>query len=126
MQQARAAIILLAHGSRDPLWRQPIEAVAAHIRASQPLLAVRCAYMELCEPGLPAALAELAAQGAARISIVPLFLGAGRHVRDDLPRQVQALAQAHPHIDLRLQPPIGEDDRVMALMAEIAASTAIY
>lgn len=123
MQQAQAAIILLAHGSRDPLWRQPIEAVAGHIRARQPGLAVRCAYMELCEPGLPAALDDLAAQGAACISIVPLFLGAGRHVRDDLPRQVQALALAHPHIDLRLQPPIGEDERVTALMADIAAHT---
>ena len=27
-------IILLAHGSRDPLWKQPIEAVAAHIRST--------------------------------------------------------------------------------------------
>ena len=123
MQQAQAAIILLAHGSRDPLWRQPIEAVAARIRADQPLLAVRCAYLELCEPGLAAAVADLAGQGAARISIVPLFLGAGRHVRDDLPHQVQALADAHPHIELRLQPPIGEDERVITLMAHIAAST---
>ncbi|MBS0392083.1 MAG: CbiX/SirB N-terminal domain-containing protein [Comamonadaceae bacterium] len=123
MQQAQAAIILLAHGSRDPLWRQPIEAVAARIRASQPNLAVRCAYLELCEPALSAALRELAAQGVRRISIVPLFLGAGRHVRDDLPRQVQALALAHPHVALCLQPPIGEDDRLTALMADIAVAT---
>ncbi|MBS0291338.1 MAG: CbiX/SirB N-terminal domain-containing protein [Proteobacteria bacterium] len=123
MQQAQAAIILLAHGSRDPLWRRPIEAVAARIRASQPGLAVRCAYLELCEPGLPAALDELTALGALRISIVPLFVGAGRHVRDDLPLQVQALAEAHPQVELRLQPPIGENDRVTALMADIAADT---
>ena len=123
MQQAQVAIVLLAHGSRDPLWRQPIEAVAASIQARQPDLAVRCAYLELCEPGLPAALADLATLGAARISIVPLFLGAGHHVRDDLPRQVQALALAHPQVELRLQPPMGENERVTALMADIAAQT---
>ena len=36
-------IILFAHGSRDPLWRMPIEGVAADIRARQPDMAVRCA-----------------------------------------------------------------------------------
>lgn len=120
MQQAPAAIVLLAHGSRDPLWRAPIEAVAAHIRARQPQAAVRCAYLELCEPDLAAALADVAALGAARVTIVPLFLGAGRHVRDDLPHRVQALAAVHPGIELDLRPPIGEDERLIALMADIA------
>ena len=48
------AIILFAHGSRDPLWRAPIEAVAQRInqQTGNALLA-RCAYLELCEPDLP-------------------------------------------------------------------------
>jgi len=43
-------IILLAHGSRDPLWRAPIEAVAERIRTSAPGTPVLCAYLELCAP----------------------------------------------------------------------------
>ena len=100
-----------------------MEAVAARIQARQPDLAVRCAYLELCGPDLGTALDGLVAQGARHIGIVPLFLGAGRHVRDDLPRQVAALASAHPQITLRLQPPIGEDGRLIALMAEIATAS---
>ena len=40
-------IILVGHGSRDPLWRGPIEAVAARLAAQQPTVATRCAYLEL-------------------------------------------------------------------------------
>lgn len=115
------AIILLAHGSRDPLWRSPIEAVRARIEQTRPGVPVRCAYLELCAPGLAAALQELAALDMRSVTIVPLFVGAGHHVREDLPRMVQELGQAYPHVRLGLQPPIGEDTRMTALMAQIAS-----
>ena len=56
-------IILFAHGSRDPLWRQPIEAVAERIRASAPQVPVRCAYLEACEPSLPTAVDQIVSLG---------------------------------------------------------------
>ncbi|HCL86377.1 MAG TPA: cobalamin biosynthesis protein CbiX [Comamonadaceae bacterium] len=114
-------VILFAHGSRDPLWRAPMEAVRARLQAAQPQLPCRCAYLELCEPPLDAAVAELAALKVTHIAIVPLFLGAGRHVREDLPGMAQALAAAHPGLRITLSPPIGEDERMVALMADIAA-----
>ena len=127
MQQAQAAIILLAHGSRDPLWRQPIEAVAARIAATQPATAVRCAYIELCAPSLPDAVQELLAESASHnthithITVVPMFLGTGKHAREDLPVLVQALRNAHPSVQFHIQPAIGENPRMTALMAEIAS-----
>ena len=46
----RAGMVLLAHGSRDPLWRQPIEAVQQAILAQQPGLPCLCAYLDACTP----------------------------------------------------------------------------
>ncbi|MBC7548733.1 MAG: CbiX/SirB N-terminal domain-containing protein, partial [Polaromonas sp.] len=66
------AIILFAHGSRDPLWRLPIEAVAAQMRIQQPGAAVLCAYLELCTPSLPEAAAQLIAEGASQVRVFPL------------------------------------------------------
>ena len=117
-------IILFAHGSRDPLWRQPIEAVREHLLARQPRPVVRCAYLELCTPTLEDAVRELAGLGLAHVAIVPMFLGAGRPVREDLPQMVQALAGAHPRLRLALAPPVGEDARLVALMAQIAVEAA--
>ena len=116
-------VILFAHGSRDPLWHRPVEAVATRMRALAPHVPVRCAYLELCAPDLAGAVAELATLGATQITIASLFLGAGRHVREDLPRMVQDLAHNFGHLQLRLQPPIGEDARMTALMADIACQS---
>ncbi len=117
-----AGIILFAHGSRDPLWRRPMESVAARIRADDPKALVSCAFLELTEPGLPAAAAALVAAGAQSVTIVPMFLGVGKHVREDLPSLVEGLGVAHPGVAFTLRQAVGEDDRMIALMAQIAAS----
>lgn len=114
-------IVLFAHGSRDPLWRAPMEAVRQHIEAQSAAAAVRCAYLELCAPNLPDAVQELLTAGATRITIVPMFLGTGKHAREDLPVLVQALRNAHPSVQFHIQPAIGENPRMTALMAEIAS-----
>ena len=124
--QNHHGIVLFAHGSRDPLWRAPIEAVRQHLEAQQPpsapQAAVRCAYLELCTPSLPDAVQELADQGASHITVVPMFLGTGKHAREDLPVLVQALRSAHPGVAFHVQPAIGEDPRMTALMADIASA----
>ena len=114
------AIVLFGHGSRDPLWRLPMETVATRLRALQADLPVRCAYLELETPSLATAVADLVANGARNVSIVPMFLGTGRHAREDLPALVEALRVAHPDVAFVLQKPVGEDGRVLELIARIA------
>jgi sirohydrochlorin cobaltochelatase len=120
MSDPSRAIVLFGHGSRDPLWRLPMETVATRLRTLQPQVPVRCAYLELETPSLAAAVAELVAAGARRVTIVPMFLGTGRHAREDLPLLVEALHASHPEVAFVLQKPVGEDGRVVELIARIA------
>ncbi len=113
-------IILFAHGSRDPQWHLPMEAVAARVRQLDAQALVRCAYLELSSPDLPACAAELVAAGVSAITVVPMFLGVGKHAREDLPRLVAELQTRHPGITWQLQGAIGEDPRVTDLLARIA------
>jgi len=113
-------LILFAHGSRDPQWRAPMEAVAARAAALQPQTLARCAYLELMEPDLPACAAAMAAQGVTTITIVPMFLGVGRHAREDLPLLLNELRSRHPQVRFELRPAIGEDARVIDMLARIA------
>lgn len=116
------ATILFSHGSRDPLWRQPIEAVASHIRGIAPEVQVRCAYLELTDPDLPTSVDELVALGVTAITVVPMFLGVGRHAREDLPLLMTGLQTRYPQIAFNLKPAIGEDAQIIELMARIALS----
>jgi sirohydrochlorin cobaltochelatase len=114
------AIILFAHGSRDPLWRLPVDAVAQRIRSQQPGTPVRCAFLELQQPDLAGAATEVVADGARHVTVVPMFLGTGRHAREDLPVLLDEVRLAHPGIEFTLQPAVGEDPRVLDLLAKIA------
>lgn len=113
-------LILFAHGSRDPQWRAPMEAVAARAASMDPQARVACAYLELMAPDLPACAATLAAEGVQEITIVPMFLGVGRHAREDLPLLVEQLRRDHPQVHFNLRPAIGEDERVVDMLARIA------
>ena len=115
------AIVLFGHGSRDPLWRVPMDEVAARVRAKLPNVQVRCAFLELDSPTLPAVAAELASAGVQQVRIVPLFLGAGRHAREDLPRLVEDCRRAHPGVNFDLRPSVGENPLVLDLLAAIAS-----
>ncbi|MES3000715.1 MAG: CbiX/SirB N-terminal domain-containing protein [Pseudomonadota bacterium] len=120
MNKQEKAIILFGHGSRDPLWRGPIEAVAARLAKRHPEVPVRCAYLEFDTPKLGEAAAALAANGRTTISIVPMFLGTGTHARRDLPALLLELRDAHPAVHFELQRAIGDDPRVLDLLATIA------
>lgn len=117
-------IILFAHGSRDPQWRAPMEAVAARAAALDPQAQIACAYLELMAPDLPACAAAMAAQGLTAISIVPMFLGVGRHAREDLPPMLEELRRRHPQVRFELRPSIGEDARVVDMLARIVLAGA--
>jgi len=114
------AVILVGHGSRDPAWREAMDAVAARAREMDPRLLVACAFLELQEPGVVAAAEVLIAQGASRIDVFPLFLGLGRHAREQVPQILDALARKHPGVVFAQNPSAGEDPRVIELLAKIA------
>jgi sirohydrochlorin cobaltochelatase len=120
MTSSPAGIVLFAHGSRDPQWRQPMDAVARRIREIEPDARVVCAFLELTTPDLATAVGELVTQGVRRVTVVPMFLGVGRHAREDLPVLMAELRALHPDVEYVLQPSVGEDDRLTDLLARMA------
>lgn len=116
----KKAIVLFAHGSRDPLWHRPMQAVAERVAAQQPAVAVACAYLELSSPSLHDAVQTLVDQGYQQMRIVPMFLGVGKHVREDLPQMLASLMAQHPTVVFEPLPAVGEHPDLLDLMAQIA------
>jgi sirohydrochlorin cobaltochelatase len=120
MTTQRRGLLLFAHGARDPRWAEPFEAVAAEARRLRRGQPVELAFLEFMTPQLPQAAASLVAAGCNHIDVVPLFLGAGGHVRRDLPDLLDAVRQRHPGLTLRLHPAVGEQPALIAAMAGVA------
>lgn len=120
MMHAPTAIVLFAHGSRDPLWRAPVDAVVSEIQRQSPDMAVGCAFFEGMLPSLPDAVDALVQAGHRSVRVVPLFLGTGRHAREDLPQLVTQLRQTHPDLVLQLLPPVGEMPGLIRCLAELS------
>jgi sirohydrochlorin cobaltochelatase len=121
----KRGVLLFAHGARDARWAEPFQAVAERVRAADASLQVRLAFLELMTPTLLEAGRDLALAGCDRVEIVPLFLGAGGHVRKDLPELQRELEAAHPLVQWRVRQAIGELEPVIAAMADAAARMAM-
>lgn len=119
-----SGVLLFAHGARDPAWARPFEATAAALRAREPGAQVALAFLEFMEPGLEAAGQALADAGCAEVTVVPLFLGAGGHVRKDLPVLLARLQAARPATRFRLAPAVGERAELVEAMAACAQALA--
>jgi sirohydrochlorin cobaltochelatase len=114
------AIVLFAHGARDPAWAQPFQAIASAMRERDAATPVVLAFLELMQPSLPDAVAALVAQGARAVRVVPLFLGAGGHVKRDLPELLTRIRAAHPGLSLDATPAIGESEAITRAIAQAA------
>jgi sirohydrochlorin cobaltochelatase len=115
-------LVLFAHGARDPRWREPFDRLRAKVTASHPG-PVELAFLELTSPDLGQACATLVRAGALRIVVVPLFLGTGGHLRNDLPGLLAA-AQAQVGVPVNSVTAAGEDDQVLSAIAEYSLRAA--
>lgn len=116
-QDDMRGVLLVAHGSRDPAWATPFESLRERIALQGTI--VELAYLERMAPDMMSAAHNLAAQGCTRAVVIPLFLGQGGHVREDLPRLVAEAMRNNPSLALRLTAPIGEDARVLDAIAAV-------
>ena len=107
-------IILFAHGARDPNWARPVDRLKRMLGERMPEALIESAFLEHMAPTLEDAADGLISRGATELSIVPVFVAQGGHLREDLPKRVEALAIKHPKVPVRIAPPIGEVDTILS------------
>jgi sirohydrochlorin cobaltochelatase len=110
------AVILFAHGAREPEWARPFEEVRDRLRDEG--LRVELAYLEIMTPSLEEAMRILAAEDVGRVSVVPLFLSQGKHLKHQLPELVAGLKRRHPKVEFHVTPALGDEpDMLSAITA---------
>lgn len=118
----KRALVLFAHGARDPRWAEPFQRLQALVQTQSPDLTVALAFLELMSPRLPELAAELIAAGSTNVTVVPVFLGQGGHVMRDLPVIVDELKLSYPEVSFKIAGAVGEDAEVLNAMAKYCLS----
>ncbi|MCC6535016.1 MAG: CbiX/SirB N-terminal domain-containing protein [Burkholderiales bacterium] len=110
-------IVLFAHGARDPQWARPFERLLALLEARAPGVAAELAFLEHMTPDLTSAVGALADRGVERITVVPLFMAQGSHLRHDLPRMIERATAANPGVLVRTLAAIGDVEPLLDAIA---------
>jgi sirohydrochlorin cobaltochelatase len=118
------ALILFAHGARDPEWAGPMRRVQAAIRQQLPAVPVELAFLEFMAPNLADCAAALIAGGARKIVVLPMFIARGGHLKKEVPLMLDALRVAHAGVEFELAGAIGEHETVVRAMAAAALEVA--
>ncbi len=117
MSDLREGIVLFAHGSRDPQWAEPFRQIYQRVQSSRPEYPIALAFLEQMEPTLEEAVGALADQGASSITVFPLLMAQGGHLKQALPRIHGEIRAAHPHVPIGLETAVGDVPEVLDAIA---------
>ncbi|EXI89545.1 MAG: Sirohydrochlorin cobaltochelatase [Candidatus Accumulibacter regalis] len=116
----KTALILFAHGARDPDWAEPMRRVCAFVREQAPDRRVELAFLEFMTPELRECAELLLGEGFERIVVLPMFIARGGHLKRDVPLLLDELRRCHPQAQFELGAAVGEADSVVQAMARHA------
>ncbi|WP_428825655.1 sirohydrochlorin chelatase [Azonexus sp. IMCC34842] len=118
------ALILFAHGARDPEWASPMRRVQAAVRQRVAGIPVELAFLEFMAPTLPDCAAALVAGGADKVVVMPMFIARGGHLKNEVPAMLATLRLTYPAVEFVLGGAIGENEIVVQAMADAALVSA--
>lgn len=107
-------LLIVGHGSRDPSANAEFESVVAIYRTRRPDLDVVHGYVELASPSLATALRELA-QRVDFVVVLPLFLFAAGHVKNDIPLALSQAREEFPTVRFTVTNALGVHPHLVEL-----------
>lgn len=107
------SLLLIAHGSRVQASNDEIAALTGRLRGGLKgsFDHVEHAFLELAEPDIPTGIDYCVDAGATEIVALPYFLSAGRHITEDIPREIAK--REPPGVRIRLADYIGRADGML-------------
>jgi sirohydrochlorin ferrochelatase len=111
----KTAVILLAHGTREPDASKPVHDYARALARATGMCVEPC-LREFIEPGVSTVVRKLADGGYRRIVVVPFFLFQSGHVTRDIQDDLAAEKAKFPHLTFDVGEPIGYDDAMVDIL----------
>ncbi|RJG51595.1 sirohydrochlorin chelatase [Motilimonas pumila] len=117
------ALLIAAHGSRNALANEELVNMTRAM-VDESMLSqydeVKAAFLELAQPSIEIAIAELIANGCHELVVLPYFLNSGVHVKKDIPGIIEKVETAYPELNIRLLTHIGASSEMKRLISDTA------
>lgn len=117
----RIALLIVAHGSRreasNDEVRKLVELIS--IRAGIRYKMVKSAFLELATPSIPEGIELCIKEGASEVIVFPYFLSAGRHVSEDIPKEVDLKRKEYPENLIKIADYLGSNEGIADLVLEL-------
>ena len=112
-------VILFCHGSSDPLWAAPFRTLTLELQKTYGEDKVHLGFLERSEPDLETLVRKIAKLGAAHLKILPVFLSAGKHLREDVPPLLVEFDKEYQDLTFELLDPVGRQQAFMDMLEHL-------
>jgi sirohydrochlorin ferrochelatase len=110
------ALVILAHGSRDPRSAATVHSLVGHLRKMRDDLRIEAAFLDHCPPSPYQVFDKLVAEGVEEIVVLPLLLSTAYHARVDVPAVVNGARGRYPDLRIIASEALGYDDSLLDVL----------
>ncbi|WP_196780020.1 sirohydrochlorin chelatase [Malaciobacter molluscorum] len=82
-------------------------------------MSISYAFLELAEPTIEESIKTQIKKGSKKIIILPYFLAQGKHVKTDIPNEINKLKNIFNNVDFVLLEHLGANDMIIDLILSI-------
>ena len=115
MDDLKTAVILLAHGTKEPDASEPVFRYAQDL-ARETGMHVEGCLREFIEPSVPTVVGKLVEMGVNEIYVVPFFLFKSGHVTRDITNDLNQEKKKYPKLTFKLGKPICYDASLVIVL----------
>jgi len=115
LREAKTLKVLLSHGSRQETWKEWVLKIKEYLDYELEQSSWDYAFLEFSEKNLEEVVNNSSAE---HFEIFPLFLGRGKHVREDIQVIVKKLSMNHQGKSFELYPALCEDELLLRQISQ--------
>jgi sirohydrochlorin ferrochelatase len=110
------ALVVLAHGSRDPRSAATVHSLVACLREMRADLRIEASFLDHCPPTPYQVIGKLAAEGVEEVVVLPLLLSTAFHARTDIPAVIDESRSRFPDLQIIASDVLGYDDTLLDVL----------
>lgn len=111
-------LIVLAHGSKVKETNDTLVKIIDSVREKVKYDRVEGAYLQLMDPMLDKAVETLYSEGIRNITVFPMFLFKGNHIREDIPAEIDKILEGYEDLNITFLENIGYDEKLVEIITE--------